>query len=117
MYEIGFFVSYDNAKIVDGDDICTELCFDREMFYLIDRIFQNGFPDVKKVIVAIIESGCDEHRLFEKVLCDCLHRIRQCPDLAMKMRALDNYALALEFIGKEYYNKEENKDAPNKTFC
>lgn len=79
----------------------SELLIAKPAEGLLKSMFQEDFACVKKQIAEALKQDKDKKKLFEIILCEHFKEIEKCEDIGLKIAALKNALMALEYLGSE----------------
>ncbi|MDD5173365.1 MAG: hypothetical protein PHV48_00860 [Candidatus Omnitrophica bacterium] len=73
---------------------------DKSYRSIVKSYFQKDFSCVKEEIAVVLEHEPDRDKLFSIILCEHFNEIRRCEEPGLKITALKNVLMALDYLGK-----------------
>ena len=66
---------------------------------ILNRLFQEDFSLVRAQILKALACEPDKNKLFGIVLCEHFKEIKECENINLKIIALKNVLMALDYLG------------------
>jgi len=79
----------------------ANLLTDRSTDGILKSLFQEDFSLVREQILEALTCEPDKNKLFGVILCEHFKKIKECENLNLKVIALKNVLMALDYLGEK----------------